>query len=914
MYVPASTASTGFIKFWLFPDDATRYRGAGMWTSSDTTQSDPHHFYKIRQHAVPTGVGRYVIREMSGAGGMGVVYRGYDPELDRDVAIKLVRGSARRSDDARMLREAQAMAKLRHRNVVRIFDVGLAPDGVFLAMELIEGGTLRQWLHRERPSFDVILDKFVAAGRGLTAAHARGIVHRDFKPDNVLLDAGGEVFVADFGLAQLAVHSAAADPNIHLGEADTWTQSGQIVGTPAYMPPEQLRGQDVDARADQFSFCVALWEAVYGRRPFRDPAAHPAELSSAFFAAIDEGPVPPARGGRPRWLASLLTRGLAADPDRRWPTLHTLLEEIEAHRASTARPWRLAGPRMIALAGIGVAVAAVAAWHLTRPAPAPRFHLAPLLSRADLRAARPSPDGRRFALVVGHTLVVHSIDGNEDRVILADGVADAVWPPTWAPDSRHLLVSVEPDVLGPEQPVIVDVDSSDIRSDIIKVPGTGIPTFLSDDEIALTSYRERSIKFFRGRAQVAAEPACPVNGDYALIHSLTGTPDGTMIVETAKGDTHTLVILRRDCGVRATLRAESISSFAMSDGGTIIALMVEDGRRELVELSLDGDVVSRRRISEDVDHVLGRRRRVDYVATRAQKTHLVRVGPGNEKPPVHTVEGEASFSLSPDRDTLAWVEISDRGQEPGRLRRSSLRSGLRDVQTLRDHVLRFAWSPGGERLALLVDDPQGPAIVVTDRDGGHPRPVPLHHLARKAAPVWLNDRRIVAASDDYLAYQWFDLNSGSQGDLMDSQHGGTYWLAVSPLDGTIAVWRNGPPGHTDDRTEHLFLQPLGGKLVPLPVDDAVRHHLSPSWSPSGELFVRAVQTGMVSRVALDTGAVTPVAQLRETPCSTPCEAPLMFPADGDVLAVDVETSLNLWETVRDEQLKPPPPVESTLNL
>ena len=886
-----------------------------MWTSSDTTQPDPYHFHNTGPHAAPTGVGRYVIRGKIGTGGMGVVYRGYDPELDRDVAIKLVRGCARRSDDRRMLMEAQAMARLCHPNVVPIFDVGLAPapGGVFLAMALIEGGTLRQWLHCEQPSLDVILDKFVAAGRGLTAAHDKGIVHRDFKPDNVLLDAGGKVFVADFGLAQLAASSIAADPSIRLGHASTPLQGGQVVGTPAYMSPEQLRGPHVDERADQFSFCVALWEAVYGRRPFRDPPAPP-ELSSAFFAAIDEGPVQPARGDRPRWLARLLTRGLAADPDRRWPTLHALLDEIEAHRSTAQRPWRLAGPRMVALAGIVVAAAAVAAWQWTRHASAPRFHLTTLLSRADLRAARPSPDGRRFALVVGHALVVHSIDGSEDHVILADGVGDAVWPPTWAPDGRHLLVSIEPDVLGPEQPVIVDVDSSDIRSDIIKVRGTGIPTFLSDDEIALTSYRDRSIKFFRGRAQVAAGPACPVNGDYALIVSLTGTPDGTMIVETVKGDTHTLVILRRDCSVRATLRAESIFSFAMSDGGTIIALTVEDGIRELVELSLDGNVVSRRRISEDIDQVLGRRHGVDSVATRAQKTHLVQVGRGGSTRQVRTVEGEASFSLAPDGDTLAWVEISGRGQKPGQLRRSSLRSGLHDVQPLRDHALRVAWSPEGERLAILVDEDRGPTIVVTDRDGGHARPLPLRHLSRNVAPVWLDDHRIAAASDDYLAYQWFDLNSGSQGDLMDSQHGGTYWLARSPLDGTLAVWRNGPPGHTDALTEHVWLQPLGGKLVPLHVDDAARHVLSPSWSPSGELFVRAVQTGVVSRVARDTGKLSKVVQLGELPCSTPCESPLLFLTDDDFLSVDVERSLNLWETVPDEQLKPPPPVETILNL
>jgi serine/threonine protein kinase len=893
-----------------------------MWTSGNTTQTASRHFHNPAQHAVPAGVGRYVIREMSGVGGMGVVYRGYDPELERAVAIKLVRGGARRSDEARLLREAQAMAQLRHPNVVPIFDVGPAPGGVFLAMALIEGGTLRQWLHYEQPSLDVVLDKFIAAGRGLAAAHAVGIVHRDFKPDNVLLDAGGEVYVADFGLAQLAARSHAADPSIGLGIADTLPQGGQAMGTPPYMSPEQLRGEQVDARADQFSFCIALWEAVYGRRPFRDLAARPGELFPALLAAIGAGPIQPARGGQPRWLARLLTRGLAVDPDRRWPTLHALLDEIAAHRVSTAqRPWRFAGPRMIALAGIGVAFAAVALSQFTRLASPPGFHPVPFLSRANLQSARLSPDSRRIALVVGHTLVVRSIDGSQERVILHQGVDPAPWSPTWAPDNRHLLVSVEPEVLGPEQPVIVDADSD--SDEVSKVPGTGIATFLSNDEIALTSYRDRSIKFFHGDAQVAARPACRVDGAYALIRSLTGMPDGTMIVETLKGDTHTLMVLFRDCTVRATIRAESISSFAVSDGGTIIALTVNDGRRELVELSLDGKVVSRHKISGDVDQVLGRHHGVDYVATRMQKTSLAWIGLDGSTPRLPSVEGGAMFRLAPDGDTLTWVELPGHGRERGRLRRASLRSGLRDVETLRENALMVDWSPDGEHLAILVDNGRGPAIVVTDRDGKHERPLPLRHLARQSAPVWLDDHRIAAAFEDYLAYQWFNLNSGSQDDLMDSQHGGTYFLTPSPRTGMLAMWRNGPPGQTDARTERVWLQSPDGKPFPLHLENAARYHLLLSWSPGGELFARALQTGAVFRVAFAPGALdrgtlipipTPLAQLHEVPCSTGCDNHLMFPADGGILAVEAELSLNLWEMVPDDQLRPPPQVESGPDL
>jgi len=700
------------------------------------------------------------------------------------------------------------------------------------------------------------------------------------------------------------------------------------------MPPEQLRGQHADARADQFSYCVALWEAVYGQRPFRDPADRSAGLFPALISAIAAGPVLPTRGDRPRWLASLLTRGLAVDPDQRWATLQALLDEIAAHRASTARrPWRFSGPRMIGLTAVAIAAAAATAWQLTRPKPAPQFHLIPpLISGIDLQAARLSPDGRQLAIVVGHKLAVRDLaPGGQERVLLDHGVDAVPWSPAWSPDGKRILVGVEPDILGPEQPVLVNVDSGTH----FPLPRTGIATFLSNDEIALTAYRDRSIEFISPDAPVITAKTCVVDGDYALIRSLSGMPDGTMIVETVKGDAHTLVILSqttgstaapvpgqieavpqigppdggtgaRSCNVRATVRAESISSFALSDSGTLIALTADDGFRELLELSLDNEILSRRRVSGDFDQVLGRRHGVDYVATRVQKTHLDRIGPDGWPRRLHTVDGDASFSLAPDGETLAWVEFSGHAGDRGHLRRASLRSGLRDVPLLRDDALMAEWSPGGDRLAVLVDGEQGPAIVVIDRDGKELRQLPLHPLARKAAPVWLDDHRIAAASEDYLSYQWFDLNSDLRGELMDSKHGGTYWLAASPSNRMLAVWRNGPPGIKDPATPHLWLQPRGGQLAALRVEDAVRHHLSPSWSPEGELFVRALQTGMVSRVALDTGALTPVVQLLEVPCSGPCDSRLMFPEDGDILAVDIELSLSLSETVPDEPLKLPP--------
>ncbi|MBI5544739.1 MAG: protein kinase, partial [Deltaproteobacteria bacterium] len=219
-----------------------------------------------------TRFGRYVIVKFLGAGGMGAVYSAYDPALDRKVALKLIRqqllSSGVEEARSRLLREAQVAARLSHVNVVSVHDVGVVGEQAFVAMELVEGGSLTRWLEKDR-SWREICEVFLEAGRGLAAAHAAGVVHRDFKPDNVLVGAGGRIRVADFGLA-------ASPASLH-GERPTgggtidkgrFTLDGALLGTPLYMAPEQMEGKAADAKADQFGFCVALYEAWYRQGPF----------------------------------------------------------------------------------------------------------------------------------------------------------------------------------------------------------------------------------------------------------------------------------------------------------------------------------------------------------------------------------------------------------------------------------------------------------------------------------------------------------------------------------------------------------------------------------------------------------------------------------------------------------------------
>lgn len=307
---------------------------------------------------------RYVILERLGAGGMGEVYTAWDPALDRKVAVKILRPEFLQDDPAlteqlktRMLREAQALARLSHPNVVTIHDVGVSGQHVFLAMEFAEGQTLKAWLAAKPRSWRQILEVFLAAGEGLAAAHAVGITHRDFKPDNVVVGADGRVRVMDFGLAHAHAEKEDKPTPVPVGDGDSpsaikrrITQPGMMLGTPAYMSPEALYGRATDSRSDQFSFCVALFEALFGLRPFlgETPGAIAAELEAGRLQA------PPRDTPVPRRVHHLLLRGLEKSPDKRFQTLQALLIQL-GRRKSTTRRRAIAALTVLAASLIGTA-------------------------------------------------------------------------------------------------------------------------------------------------------------------------------------------------------------------------------------------------------------------------------------------------------------------------------------------------------------------------------------------------------------------------------------------------------------------------------------------------------------------------------------------------------------------------------
>jgi serine/threonine protein kinase/tetratricopeptide (TPR) repeat protein len=340
-------------------------------------------------------IDRYIIVDRLGSGGMGVVYKAFDPDLGRPVAVKLLNVDPQESSRQRqrLLREAQALAKLSHPNVISVHDVGTVGDDVFIAMEFVEGRTLRAWLTQTKRSVREVLDVFLAAGEGLAAAHRAGLVHRDFKPDNVMVGDDGRVRVLDFGLAKNAtleqlpadggapshypqtggdtVDLRAPGTTRRAGERETpptpaaplqvldsgrllatpLTRIGSVLGTPRYMAPEQHLGEAVDERADQFSFCLSLYEALYDALPF---------VGSTRREAVLEGRVeePPAGARVPRWLRQVLVRGLAVDPVSRYASMASLLAALRADPTVARRR------RMIAVATLAMLGITALAWRI----------------------------------------------------------------------------------------------------------------------------------------------------------------------------------------------------------------------------------------------------------------------------------------------------------------------------------------------------------------------------------------------------------------------------------------------------------------------------------------------------------------------------------------------------------------------
>ncbi len=298
-------------------------------------------------------VSRYVVLEEVGRGGMGRVLRAYDPKLQREVAIKQLRlGTGDAEATTRMVAEARAMARLSHPNVVSVYDVEELDEAqVVIAMEFVAGMTLKAWLREDAQPWETIVSRFIHAGRGLAAAHEAELLHRDFKPANVLVTEGA-VKVTDFGIAKaLGAGPDSISLDTDAPSLDDLTSTGTVVGTPRYMAPEQHASEPLDAAADQYAFCVALWEALCGAPPFAGKTLVKDKLA---------GPPPWPNKTTPASIAQAIIRGLSPQPERRWPSMQALLSELQLDPSGKRNRW------LIATAAIGVSSLAAASYLASR--------------------------------------------------------------------------------------------------------------------------------------------------------------------------------------------------------------------------------------------------------------------------------------------------------------------------------------------------------------------------------------------------------------------------------------------------------------------------------------------------------------------------------------------------------------------
>ena len=308
-----------------------------------------------------TTIGRYVLRKVVGRGGMGVVYVAFDPTLNRRIAIKILHGKKSFDDSEkarlRLLREAQAMAAIGHPNLVQVHDVGTYRGAVFIAMEFVNGRTLREWnAETTAEDWGTILKVYLSAASALQAAHDADLIHRDFKPDNVMLGFDSRVRVMDFGLARsTSKRKPDASMSGDLSTSDVLdkplTATGMIMGTPAYMAPEQFLGEPTDERTDQFSFCVSLYEALYGYRPFQG------KNRTAIAKAVMRGKIklPDKKHPVPEYVLEALIKGLQCTPEDRFDSMRQLSDSLtEAPKFEATQPWLLyALIGSVAIIGVG---------------------------------------------------------------------------------------------------------------------------------------------------------------------------------------------------------------------------------------------------------------------------------------------------------------------------------------------------------------------------------------------------------------------------------------------------------------------------------------------------------------------------------------------------------------------------------
>ena len=526
-------------------------------------------------------LGRYRVQARLGAGGMGVVWAALDPALDRRVAVKVLpsrAGASRDHLEVRLRREAQALARLEHPNVIAVYDVGVAADSVFVAMQLVDGVTLDTYVAREHATPAAIAALFVQACRGLAAAHAAGIVHRDVKPSNLLVDGAGRVFVGDFGLARgAAADDAIAPADASLLNAEL-TRAGAVLGTPLYMAPEQHAGQAATERADQFSLCVSMWTVLYGQHPF---APEPWDAAAAVAAMRADRVIEPTRRvAVPTRVVRALRRGLRGDPVARWPSMAALADELAPR---TRIGWFAAAGGVAAIGGavaLTLAVAEPAAVAPPCAADASRFADAWSPARADTVRAVFAASRRPYASTTAAS-VIAALDGYRARWVATrvavceatevhhEQSSELLDRRMRCLDARRTATGALVDVLvAPGDPVVVDraidaVAALEAPDTCATVTATGVPLPSSpaaQAELARLSVEVERVRALgrTGRPKVGLERVAALRGPvealaYPPLTALLALTEGQLYDHVG---TYDAAIAKLDAATAAAVAAQ----------------------------------------------------------------------------------------------------------------------------------------------------------------------------------------------------------------------------------------------------------------------------------------------------------------------------------------------------------------------
>jgi WD40 repeat protein/predicted Ser/Thr protein kinase len=514
---------------------------------------------------LPVRIGRYDVIGRIGSGGMGVIYSAFDRALGRKVAVKLInpRGTNPEQARVRLLREAKALARLSHPNIVHVYEVGTFEDGVFVAMEFVEGTTLRRWQSLGDRPWRQVLAAYIAAGQGVAAGHEAGVVHRDFKPDNVLVRRDDEVRVIDFGLARTQADPVPFEPQgfdeTTEGEV-ALTKTGTLMGTPAYMAPEQFKGEPADARSDQFAFCIALYEALYGYRPFAG-ATVKRVATNVLTGKVEP---PPKYTDVPEKVYRVLLRGLEVLPEDRYPDLKHLLDELPSDGPRSLR-W-FAGALVLLGLGAGGSV-----WAMTVVDDANRAAAIEAL-RSDFVAARGAEAEARLRRAWGR-----SRGQRFNELVLRTAEELVGSDPTQALASLKRLDPADPDWITPARLIAAEAESHEVVVRRLAVgvgPVTHVASDRTGDRLAIGAGNQGVLVHPGPDGAVSGALA----GEPFEVTSLAMNDDGNLVVAAGRDGA---VRLWRDPDVAPEIFARhrgGATAVAISADGTRIASGGADGR------------------------------------------------------------------------------------------------------------------------------------------------------------------------------------------------------------------------------------------------------------------------------------------------------------------------------------------------